>query len=226
MLLESGLPLGKHKKEPRTKKQNQSGKRWIFTWGGGRRTCQLRIGDYHCKQSCVWCFWATASLRWSSLLGSIWNLEKKKATTLHGHWNAIEIKHLSTCKHWKAKLAERKKKGVKRKKKSEYCKLRSSPRSCNLAFFLRNESLRGNWSQLEGVTHFAYGTNTKWTEIITYLWGFYRFKLDWEYKNKLGLCSSISYSAWKCFSLKLVCANWAMPSAVFLNLDFSFFWAS
>lgn len=70
---------------------------------------------------------------------------------------------------------EKKKKNEK-KKKSEYCKLRSSPRSCNLAFFLQNKSLRGNWSQLEGVTHFAYWTNTKWTEIITYLWGFYRIQ--------------------------------------------------
>ena len=85
-------------------------------------------GKSHCKQLDF------VKLSWEdpTPLGSICNLKKKKkkAAILHGHRNTTEVKHLSTCKHWKAKLAERKKKKKEKEKKSEYCKLRSTPRSC------------------------------------------------------------------------------------------------
>lgn len=56
--------------------------------------------------------------------------------------NTTELEHLSTCKHWKAKLEERKKRKEKR-----LCKKTKSERngiSCGLAFFLPHGSLRGN----------------------------------------------------------------------------------
>lgn len=171
---------------------------------------------------------AKASLWCSYLpLGGICCLEKKKkGSILHGHLNTTEVKHLSTCKHWKTKLAEKKnkkkeksKERKRKQKKSEYCKLTSTPRSCNFAFFLQNKSLRGNWIQLERVTHFAYWTNTKWTEIITYLWGFTEFQLDWKYKNKVWTLFIRLVLVPGSISLKLVCANWVTPSVVFLNLD-------
>lgn len=73
----------------------------------------------------------------------------------------------------------------KKKKKGERKEIRILqieiyPQKLHLAFFLQNKSLCGNWIQLGRETHFAYWTNTKWTEIITYLWGFTEFKLDWK----------------------------------------------
>lgn len=153
-------------------------------------------------------------------------LKKKKRQLFYMDiLNTTKVKHLSTCKHWKTKLAERKEKkkyNERKRKKSEYCKLRPTPRSCNLAFFLQNKSLCGNWIQLERVTHFAYWTSTKWTEIITYLWGFTEFELDWKYKNKLWTLFIRLVLVPESISLKLVYANWVTTSVVFLNLDFFF----
>lgn len=171
-------------------------------------------GKSHCKQSYfVKLSRAKASLWWPyPPPGSVCNLKekKKKAAILHGHLNTTKVKHLSTCKHWKTKLAERKEKKKnekekERKRNQNIANRDLPPRSCDLAFFLQNGSLRGNWIQLARGTHFAYWTNTKWTEIITYLWGFTEFKLDSKYKNKLGLCSFVSLSAWKYFSETGLC---------------------
>lgn len=64
-----------------------------------------------------------------------------------GTLNTTKVKHLSTCKHWKANLEKGKKGKEKeqwRKKEKKKPKSKRNGISCDLAFFLGNRSLHGN----------------------------------------------------------------------------------
>lgn len=68
---------------------------------------------------------------------------KKNGSYFTQTLNTTKVKHLSTCKHWKAKLEERKKKKEKKQWKKDKRK-KNRIISCDLAFFLQNRSLHGN----------------------------------------------------------------------------------